>query len=100
MHGYNNRTIVIHELADLDVEIVQSKDQDQVGIKGKVVKETKNLIYVNAGNNIKRIVKNISVFRFVAEGRSFLVKGDTIAFRSHERTGKALRYYKKRKMQS
>jgi ribonuclease P protein subunit POP4 len=97
MHGYNNKSIVIHELVGLGIEVLESRDPDQIGIKGTVIKETKNLLYVKSGSGIKKLVKQISLFRFDAEGKEFLVAGDTINFRSHERTEKALKFYKRRK---
>jgi ribonuclease P protein subunit POP4 len=100
MHGYNNRNIVIHELVGTDAEVVESTDRDQVGISGRVIKETKNLLYIRSGNGIKRIAKNISVFRFSADKQTFTVQGKAICFRSHERTEKALGLYKRRKTRS
>ena len=97
MHGYNNKSIVIHELVGLGIEVLESRDPDQIGIRGTVIKETKNLLYVRSNNGVRKLVKQISLFRFDVEGRKFVVAGDTINFRSHERTEKALRFYKRRK---
>jgi RNase P/RNase MRP subunit p29 len=44
-----------------------------------------------------KVVKLISEFRFRVGNRRFKVKGEEINFRSHERTEKALRFYKMRK---
>jgi ribonuclease P protein subunit POP4 len=97
MHEYNNRNIVIHELVGLDVEVVDSKDPSQIGTRGRVIRETKNLLYVKTENNIKQLVKSISVFKFSNGGQQFTVGGNEINFRSDERTVKALRFYKRRK---
>ena len=97
MHGYNNRTIVIHELVGLDAEVVDSKDRSQIGIHGEVIRETKNLLYVKTGDATVKVVKLISEFRFRVGNRRFDVKGEEINFRSHERTEKALKFYKLRK---
>jgi ribonuclease P protein subunit POP4 len=94
---YDNSNIVLHELVGLGVEVVDSLDRDQIGLRGRVVKETKNLLHVRVESNIKLIVKSISVFRFDSADGRFIVSGKEIAFRSHERTGKALRFYKRRK---
>ncbi len=98
MHGYNNKNIVIHELVGLDVEVVDSRDRKQIGINGSVIRETKNLLYVKTGDGAAvKVVKLISEFRFRVGNRRFKVKGEEINFRSHERTEKALRFYKIRK---
>ncbi len=97
MHGYNNRNIVIHELVGLDVQVIDSRDRKQIGINGSVVRETKNLLYIKSGDATVKVVKLISEFRFRVGDRRFDVKGEEINFRSHERTEKALKFYKSRK---
>lgn len=97
MHGYNNRNIVLHELIGLDAEVIGSRDNSQIGIKGRVIDESKNFLYLRHGSKIKRVVKNISTFRFTRGGDSFVVNGEEISFRSYERTEKALKFYKMRK---
>ena len=99
MHEYNNRNIVIHELVGLDVQVVDSRDRKQIGINGSVVRETKNLLYIKSGETTVKVVKLISEFRFGVGNRRFKVKGEEINFRSHERTEKALKFYKLRKEQ-
>ena len=97
MPEYNNRNIVIHELVGLDVQVTDSRDRKQIGINGSVVRETKNLLYIKSGDTIVKVVKLISEFRFGIGNRRFKVKGEEINFRSHERTEKALKFYKLRK---
>ena len=96
MHGYNNKNIVLHELIGLEAEITFCRDSSQVGIKGIVVNETKNLLYLKHGSKIKRVVKKISKFRFRHNSDLFDVDGKEINFRPHERTEKALKFYKRR----
>ena len=98
MRGYNNKNIVLHELVGLSAEVVNSSDRAQIGIKGKVVKETKNLLFLDDNNEAKRIVKKISTFKFSKDGKSFVVNGEEINFRSYERTEKAFKFYKKRRL--
>lgn len=97
MTEYNNRTIVIHELVGLEVGVVDSKDPKQIGIHGIVIRETKSLLYIKSDDVVRKVVKLISVFNFHHGAGRFIVNGEEINFRSHERTGKALRFYKMRK---
>jgi ribonuclease P protein subunit POP4 len=97
MLTYNNRTIVLHELIGLDVEVVKSHDRSQVGIHGTVIDETKNTLTVSTGTGTKRIAKDVSTFKFRHEGKSFVVDGREINFRSYERIEKGLKFYKRRK---
>jgi ribonuclease P protein subunit POP4 len=98
MHGYNNKNIVLHELIGLEAEVINCKDRSQIGVKGRVIDETKNLLYLRHDSNIRKVVKKICTFRFSIDGDSFVVKGEEINFRAHERTEKALKFYKKRKL--
>ncbi len=96
MHEYNNKNIVLHELIGLEAEVIDSRDSSQIGTKGRVINETKNLLYLRHDSKVNMVVKKISVFRFTYGNDSFIVKGEEINFRPHERTEKALKFYKRR----
>ncbi len=98
MPSYNNKTIVLHELRGLLVDVVRSNDQSQIGIHGTVIDETKNTLLVDTPSGVKRVAKDISVFRFHYGTRSFVVDGKEINFRSYERIEKSMKFYKKRKL--
>ena len=98
MRGYNNKNIVLHELVGLDAEVMESKDRAQVGIKGKVIRETKNLLFLDDKNKTREVVKKISTFRFRNGSESFVVNGEEINFRPYERTEKAFKFYRRRRL--
>ena len=93
---YNNKNIVLHELIGLDAEVIDCSDRTQIGIKGRVVDETKNLL-LSRRRLTRKIVKKNSSFRFSDGKQSFVVDGEEINFRPHERTEKGFKFYKKRK---
>ncbi|MEM3841414.1 MAG: ribonuclease P protein subunit [Candidatus Micrarchaeaceae archaeon] len=98
MAEYNNRNIVLHELVGLYAEVIASKDAAQVGIRGRVIDETKESIVLQTDAGRKRILKRISTFKFIADKNIFTVEGSEICFRPHERIGKGLKFYRKRKL--
>jgi len=98
MANYNNQTIVIHELSGLDVKVIASRDKNQRGIKGRVLKETKNTLVLDTRNGERQIVKKTSTFKFFYGKKSFTVNGEEINFRPYERTEKAIKFYKRRKL--
>lgn len=98
MREYNNKNVVLHELVGLNAEVINSSDREQIGIKGEVIRETKNLLFLDDNNRTRRVVKKISTFKFSKDGESFVVNGEEINFRSYERTEKALKFYKRRKL--
>lgn len=97
MPNYNNRTIVLHELSGLNARVVKCLDRNQLGIEGKVLKETKNTLVVGTDRGVKQVVKKTSTFKFFVGRKSFTVDGREINFRPFERTEKAIKFYKRRK---
>ena len=98
MLAYNNKTIVLHELIGLAVDVVKSHDASQIGIHGAVIDETKNTLLIRTEEGMKRVAKDISTFKFRYGKKSFVVDGNEINFRSYERIEKGLKFYKKRKL--
>ena len=95
---YDNRNIVLNELIGLKVKVTKSLDKKQRGLSGTVIDETKNTIVLDTKDGRKRVVKGISVFRFYSGRKSFVVEGEEINFRPHERIVKAMKFYKARKV--
>lgn len=95
---YDNKNIVISELIGLKVRVMKSLDKRQVGIQGTVIDETKNTLVIEANKEIRRIIKKISVFKFYAGKKTFIVDGEEINFRPHERIEKGLKFYKRREL--
>jgi ribonuclease P protein subunit POP4 len=98
MNGYNNKNIVMHELVGLAAKVRHSSDKAQIGLKGKVIRETKNLLFLEDSDRVRKIAKKTSTFVFKVGRQSFVVDGKEINFRPYERTEKAFKYYKKRKL--
>ncbi|HIH50124.1 MAG: ribonuclease P protein subunit [Candidatus Micrarchaeaceae archaeon] len=89
---------MLHELIGLYAKVIDCKDGSQIGIEGRVINETKNLLYLRHDSKTRKVVKKISKFRFSHDGDSFVVDGVEINFRPYERTEKALKFYKRRKL--
>jgi ribonuclease P protein subunit POP4 len=96
MPNYNNKNIVMQELIGLEIEVVNSSDISQIGTSGTVIDETKNTLLVKTVHGTKRVIKKISTFKFVAGKDKFIVDGEEINFRPHERIEKGLKFYRKR----
>ncbi len=74
----------------LEAEIANSSQRGLIGLRGKVVDETKNMIVIeNEGGRAVSVPKNSSTFRFICEdGEKVDVDGRDIQFRPHERPKK------------
>ena len=74
----------------LEAEITNSSQRALIGLKGRIVDETKNLIVIETAQGKEtRIPKVSSTFRILCEdGKKVDVEGSRIAFRPHERPKK------------
>ncbi len=97
MPTYNNRTIVLHELIGLEAEVENSSDSSQIGMRGRVIDETKNTLLIETPNGTRKVIKRTSRFRFWHGAVSFVVDGKEINFRSYERLEKSMKFYRKRR---
>lgn len=74
-----------HELIGLEVEIVGSTHQGFVGMKGRVVDETKRMLVIDVGGADKKIPKGICVFEFMNGDHIERINGAEIEFRAENR---------------
>ena len=80
------KNLIRHELIGLTVEVAESKNNSQVGIKGMVVDETKNTLSIETKNGIKKIKKDGSKFIFkIPDGKKVKVDGKKIVARPEDR---------------
>jgi ribonuclease P protein subunit POP4 len=78
--------LIRHEIIGLDAEVVASQNKFQVGIKGLVVDETKNLLAIETKDGVKRIQKKGSEFIFtIPDGKKVKVRGLLLAKRHEDR---------------
>ncbi len=88
MRNYGN--MELHELIGLDVCVVKSTNPLQVGMCGKVIDESKNMLIIMSSMGPKKIQKKGAKFEFEIEGKTKLVDGGMINYRPHERTKKLI----------
>ena len=79
----NLETISEYDLIGQEITITQSKNKEIVGLKGKVIMETKNMIAVNTDIGKKNIPKDICQF---SNNQGILETDSTkLSKRPHER---------------
>lgn len=79
-------SLVRHELAGLDVEVVDSPDPGLVGIAGRVEDETMRTLLVATGEGVKQVPKAAATFRFAVDETRVLVDGERLVARPARRT--------------
>ena len=82
-----SKDILRHELIGLECIIVESKNKQLIGVKGKVVNETKNLLVLETEKKgkINKIPKNICTFQFELGKKKMIVKGSSIVGKPEDR---------------
>ena len=58
------KNIVMHELIGLPVEVSWSPNESLIGLKGKVIDETMNLLVLETSKGIKKILKKDTILLF------------------------------------
>ena len=79
--------IASHEFVGLKTEIVESSNQQLVGLNGVILNETKNMITIKTQNTIKKIPKSINSWKFTINDQSKIIDGKKITKRPFERIG-------------
>jgi ribonuclease P protein subunit POP4 len=82
-----------HELIGLNVEIIESSHQGLIGIKGKVVDETRNTIRVELGGGRETLIaKSNAIFHFLTpDGERVEIDGKILVSRPEDRIKKKFR---------
>jgi ribonuclease P protein subunit POP4 len=85
------KNLVRHELIGLEVEIRKSTNKSQIGIKGRVVDETYNMLVIETENGEKKVEKKSCVFVFkLPNGKKVEVEGWVLVGRPEDRIKKKL----------
>lgn len=79
--------IALHELIGLDTEIAQSSNIKVVGLRGKVVDETKSMFVLSTENGIKKFPKENTTWRFSFDNNTVTLDGNMLTKRPYERIG-------------
>jgi ribonuclease P protein subunit POP4 len=79
------RDLPRHELAGLQVEVVDSPNADLVGVRGAVVDETTNTLLVGDGR-VRQVPKAAATFRFTLDGTRVRVDGERLVANPARRT--------------
>ncbi|NOY11904.1 MAG: ribonuclease P protein subunit [Archaeoglobi archaeon] len=74
----------------LRVEVMESPNPCEVGLKGVVVDETMNTLRIETERGVKVVAKMHRVFAVEIDGRRYRVDGRLIAFRPEERIMKGM----------
>lgn len=73
------RNILRHELTGLDVSVAAAANPSHVGMTGRIIGETRNMILIRTSHGDKRVQKHQSSFRItLPDGTSLAVDGSAL----------------------
>lgn len=82
----SEKDLVRHELIGLKVEVIRAKNRYLIGIRGKVVDETKYLLVIETRKGEKKVLKAHAIFKFtLPSGKKVIVNGLALVGRPEER---------------
>lgn len=81
----NPRDFVKQELIGLNITIIEAKNQDLIGLKGKIIDETKNTITIEEQDKTKKIVKDQIIFNTEFNNKKIQIDGKLLVGRPEER---------------
>ena len=76
-----------HEIIGLKSEIIESTNNQVIGLNGTVVDETKSMFTIDTTKGFKKIPKNQNKWRFTIEDSSVEIDGKLLAKRPQDRLG-------------
>lgn len=86
------KDVLKYELIGLDVEIKDSKNESLIGLRGKIVDETKNTVLIETGRGkkkrTKKVLKEQASFTLQIGSKKIQVEGSLLLGRPEERLKK------------
>ena len=74
-----------YELIGIEAEVVDARNEANIGIKGTVVDETKNTLVIETEKGKKRVIKQNAVFEFKFGKQRIRIDGKLLIGRPEER---------------
>ncbi|MCA9495486.1 MAG: ribonuclease P protein subunit [Nanoarchaeota archaeon] len=67
--------LTCQSLIGKNIEIIDSKNKNQIAMKGRIIYESAKLLYLEYGGSIKRILKSNVAIKFEHEGKALNMDG-------------------------
>jgi ribonuclease P protein subunit POP4 len=81
----SRENIFAHEFLGLNAKVLQSNDKNKIGLEGKIVDETKNLLVFETKKGIKQLPKKECIFEFELGTEKTIVPGLRVTGRPEDR---------------
>jgi len=82
------KDIIRYELIGLKAEIIDSKNKDNIGIKGQIIDETKHTLVIEHKGAKKRLFKENIILKIKINNQTTTIDGKLLSGRPKERLKK------------
>lgn len=79
------------EFIGKELEVIKADNPSLIGIKGKVIDETKNMLIIETNNETKKLVKKQVTIKVKIKEKEIIIKGEILQGRPEERLKKKIR---------
>lgn len=80
--------ILKHELIGTKVKVVNSSNKALIGINGKIMDETRNMLTIECNGNLKRLIKSQVILQLNYKGKEYQMNGKLLINRPEDRIKK------------
>ena len=80
-----SKDIIKQELIGSLIEVIDSKNKSNIGIKGKIIDETKNTIIIEKNNQKKRLFKNNITIKINIKNQTIIISGKLLSGKLKDR---------------
>lgn len=84
----NPKDIIRHELIGLNTEVVEAKNKSLLGLKGKIIDETKNLLLIQSKKGVKKVLKDQVTLTMKFNSKKIQVEGKLLVGKPEDRLKK------------
>lgn len=79
------------ELIGLEIEIVNARNQSLIGLRGKIVEETRNMLTIMQENKEKKLIKDQITITTSMNNKKIIIDGALLVGRPEERLKKKVK---------
>jgi ribonuclease P protein subunit POP4 len=81
-----SKDIIRQEIIGSLAEVIDSKNKSNIGIKGKIIDETKNTIIIEDKQKRKRLFKNNITLKITIKNQTAAIQGKLLSGKPKDRT--------------
>ena len=87
----NPKDVLRYELIGTEVEVIEAGNKSLVGVKGKVVDETRNTLHIEVEGKIKKVLKEQVKLRIKFNSKTIECDGSLLIGRPEDRIKKTIK---------